>query len=116
MHELGYTKNILQLVVDAAKANDAHEVRKVCVTVGELRDIVDDLFRGCFEYFARGTVAQGATLQIDRTKFRVRCDDCGLEYTFPVRGDSSTACPRCKMDHYHVVSGLEFYVNKVEIS
>jgi hydrogenase nickel incorporation protein HypA/HybF len=116
MHELGYTRDIINTAVEVARQNDATEVKKVCVTIGELRDIVDELFRSCFDHFTKGTAADGADLEIDRIPFTVRCDECGFEYSFPIKSDSPTSCPRCGHDHYHVNTGMEFYINRLEVA
>lgn len=70
MHELGYTKDIVSRVTEAAQASGAHSVKTVFLTIGEMRDIVDDLLKQCFHWMARDTIAADASIVIDRAPSR----------------------------------------------
>lgn len=117
VHELAMTRDIIDTVIDAAKANDAHEIRKVSLTIGQLRDIVDSLFVRCFEHFSQGTIAQGAQVEIDKVPFTVRCDECGRTWQIDdIHDDTQFVCPACGASHYEMQTGMEFYINKLEVA
>lgn len=116
MHELGYTRDIIDTVLDAAEKNGAHEVRRVCITIGQLRDIVDDLFRKCFAHFAAGTIAENAAVEIDVVPFTVQCQECGFTWTVDnIYDDAQFYCPACGKNHYAMRTGMEFFINKIEV-
>lgn len=115
MHELALTRSVVQVVTEEAERAGAQRVRAVHLTIGYARDIVDELFEGCFEFLARGTVAQGAELVIERVPLMVRCKGCGLVYHIDVRNDATWPCPRCAQKDYEVTCGMEFQISKIEV-
>lgn len=77
MHELGIVRNIVAIVGDAAKGR---RVRRVNIEVGELSGVMTDAIAFCFDAVARGTLLEGAALQIRKIEGRARCDACGAEF------------------------------------
>lgn len=116
MHELGYTRDILDTVISAAGQAHAREVRAVYLAIGEARDIVDDLFIGCFNHFARNTIAEHASLKIERVPLTVRCSACGTVYGISVHGGEDTGCPACGGRDFRLASGMEFKIDRVEVA
>ncbi len=114
MHELGYTKDIVNRVLHAAQAAQASSVKTVYLTIGEMRDIVDDLLQKCFHWMARDTIAAEATVVIDRVPFKVRCNACGSLFHFDPWGGKACPCPRCGSTDYEVVCGMEFAIDHIE--
>lgn len=47
MHEMAILSNVMDVVLDYAKKNQATKVVSVSLVVGELRDTVDDLMESC---------------------------------------------------------------------
>lgn len=116
MHELGYTRPIVDTVLAAADNAHAHEVRGVYLTIGELRDIVDDLFRGCFSHFTKGTIAEGSKLEITRVPFTVTCRTCGTVHPANIYDDDSFICPSCGDKDYMLKTGMEFQIDHIEVA
>ena len=77
MHELGIVRNIVAIVGEAAKGR---RVRRVSIEVGELSGVMTDAIAFCFEVVARGTLVEGAALEIREIEGRARCDACGAEF------------------------------------
>ncbi len=115
MHELGYTKDIVTRVLAASELSGASAVRAVYLTIGEVRDIVDDLLRQCFHWLARDTIASDAEVVIDRVPFEVRCRRCGATYSFDPYSKADNSCPACSAQDFEVVSGLEFGIDHIEV-
>lgn len=116
MHEMALVGDVVDIVVKEAEAVGATEVRTVSLTIGYMRDIVEDLFDSCFAYMARGTVAEHAKLVIIRVPFTVLCNECGYVYHIDVRDDKTWPCPVCKARDYVLNTGREFFVNDIEIA
>ncbi len=74
MHELGITRNIVSIVVEAAKGR---RVRRVTLDVGQLSGVMPEAILFCFDIVARGTLLDGAKLDINRIEGRGRCRACG---------------------------------------
>lgn len=81
MHELSITSNIVELVAEAA-AN--RRVRRVTIEVGQLSGVMIDALVFCFDEVTKGTVVEGATLEIREIEGRSRCLDCGAVFASKV--------------------------------
>lgn len=116
MHEMALTRDVVDMVVESAEAIGAAEVRAVHVTIGYVRDIVEDLFERCFAYLARGTVAEHAEIIMTRVPFTVRCNVCGQVFHLDIRDEETWRCPTCCAKDYVLNSGMEFSVDSIEIT
>ena len=117
MHEMSLVRSVVRIVTEEAEAANAAKVTKVHVVVGEGRDIVRDLFESLFQFLARGTVAEGSTVEIHTTPYMVRCNACGHEFHLVPVDKRTCACPGCgAFRDYKLVSGMEFYISKIEAS
>ncbi|MBQ1490658.1 MAG: hydrogenase maturation nickel metallochaperone HypA, partial [Blautia sp.] len=85
--------------------------------VGEGRDIVVDYFESLFQFLARGTVAEGASIEIQTMPYQVRCNACGEVFHLIPIDQRTWTCPSCgAYKDYKLVSGMEFYISKIEAS
>ena len=116
MHEMALTRNVVDIVCAEAERVGASRVGVVRVSVGEARDIVDEIFVDMFAWLARGTVAEGARVELERIPLRVRCRQCGSIYPINVFDESSWPCPLCLQRSYDLVSGMEFTITSIEVS
>jgi hydrogenase nickel incorporation protein HypA/HybF len=64
MHELALTREIVDIVCKAA--ND-RRVHKVTLEIGRLSCVMPESIEFCFDVVARGTLAEGAHLEIRQT-------------------------------------------------
>lgn len=115
MHEMALVGEVVDIVVKEAEAAGATSVRTVTLTIGYMRDIVEDLFDSCFSYLARGTVAEHAEIVLIRVPLTVRCNDCKYVYHINVHKAETWSCPICKARDYVLNTGMEFFVNDIEI-
>ena len=76
MHELGITQNIVAIVSE--KAENAKVVR-VTLEIGKLSAVMPDAIRFCFDIVAKGTIMDGAMLDIREIPGRGRCRNCRKE-------------------------------------
>ncbi len=76
MHELSAATSIVQTVLQVAKERSVRRVKAVRLEVGDLTLINPDQLRFCFEVAARGTLAEGAELKIERKPATLSCQDC----------------------------------------
>jgi hydrogenase nickel incorporation protein HypA/HybF len=117
MHEMALMSKAMDIVLEQADRVGAKRVTRVCMTIGDGRDVIEDLLTGVFGYLARNTVAEGADLDVVRTPFLARCDDCGRVYHINMHDRSTFSCPACAAEHrFTVLSGWEFRVERIEVS
>lgn len=67
MHEVSLCENILKIIEKQAEKEGFAKVVKVTLTVGELSGASPDSLDFCFPLVAKGTIADGATLEIQHT-------------------------------------------------
>lgn len=115
MHEMALTRSVVDTVVQKAETAKASQVTSVTLTIGCMRDIVENLFEGLFAYLAKGTVAEGAELIIHQSPLLVKCDSCGLTYSLDVYESASWPCPVCEGTNHHVISGTEFRIDDISV-
>lgn len=116
MHEMGVTRNLVDIVVAQAEARKATEVHTVYLHIGFVRDIVDSILEECFRWMARDTVAANADLIIERIPFTVRCNDCGTIFPIDAHNEETWICPACEAKNYSLNSGTEFFISGIEMA
>jgi hydrogenase nickel incorporation protein HypA/HybF len=92
MHELPIVTYLLEGVEAQARELRAARVLAVNLVVGERAGVVDDSLRFYFEMLTPGTLADGARLNVRRTRMRFDCRGCRQPYS-PSGADFD--CPRC---------------------
>ena len=113
MHEMALASGMLDLVVAAARAHGAARVTAVRLEIGALSHVAADALSFCFDAVTRGTLAEGATLEIETTGGRAWCMPCGTTVALARRGD---ACPACGSHQLTVTGGAEMRVRDIAIA
>ncbi len=113
MHEMSLAEGILQIVESAASANDARAVRAVWLELGALSHVELDALRFSFGAVTRGTVADGARLEVVTKPGRAWCMPCGDSVDLAGLGEP---CPRCGSYQLQVTQGEEMRVKEIEIA
>ena len=115
MHEMSLVRSVVRIVTEEAEAAGAAKVTKVHIVLGEGRDIVVDYFESLFRFLARGTVAESAEIVLHPTPYMARCNACGGEFHLIPIDKRTWTCPNCgAYRDYELVSGMEFYISKIE--
>lgn len=109
MHELSLSSAIVATVTKHA---GGRQVSVVNVRVGQLRQVVADTLEFYFGFVARGTVCEGAKLELEAVPARLRCGPCGHEWGIDI---PAFRCPTCQGSDVQVASGNEFEVESIEI-
>ena len=112
MHEVALAEGVLRIVLDAARANAARCVRAVRVELGALAHVEPGALSFCFDAVTRGSMAEGAKLEILRTEGAAWCMPCGARVALARLGD---ACPRCGSHQLQVVEGEDMRVIDIAI-
>ena len=113
MHEMALAEGIVQIVEGTARANAARAVRAVWLELGALSHVEQEALRFSFDVVVRGTVAEGARLEVVTTPGRAWCMPCGDTVDLARLGD---ACPRCGSHQLQVTQGDEMRVKEIEIA
>jgi len=102
MHEVQVMVEVLDAVLREANKRGAEKVTEVQLEVGELTFLGEEQMRFAFETITKGTIAEGAALDVVHVKGEVRCGGCGHEGPLAISDDPAfhvpfpvMACTRC---------------------
>jgi hydrogenase nickel incorporation protein HypA/HybF len=109
VHELSIAEGIVAI---AERHAEGRTVTKVEVRVGHLRQVVPSALEFAFELVCKGTLLDGAELELEDIPARGRCRGCGVETTmsgFPL------ACSSCGGLDLEILAGEELAVESLEL-
>jgi hydrogenase nickel incorporation protein HypA/HybF len=112
MHEMSLAEGILQLVEATALREKARTVKLVVVEIGKLSTVEPEALDFCFDAVTRGSIAQGAALEMVRVDGVAWCMECAK--SVPMQ-ELFSACPQCGSYQMQVTAGTEMRVREIEI-
>jgi hydrogenase nickel incorporation protein HypA/HybF len=115
MHELPITKSILEIVLRHTGGKGVTRVMAVDLSIGALSDLEAEWLQTYFDRLARGTVAEGAKLRVQRSPLTFRCIPCSTEYTSTREDLDNTRCPECGSGDGSIVGGTGYTVESMEV-
>jgi len=123
VHEATIAKSILKTILDTASKNEAREVLRVDMEVGEICLVNVEQLAFLVGTFARDTVAKDMEFLVTKVETRIRCTQCayvgGVEYReiepewhyrVPI-----FACVRCKSGMTEIVQGRELTIKSIDV-
>lgn len=110
MHELQVTDRILAIVLRYAAAHSVTKVVSIQLKVGELSGFEDEWIQKYFDYQSKGTIAEGARLNIERIPIVMECAGCGHSYEVKIREIKDMKCPECASMKATLISGKGYNV------
>jgi hydrogenase nickel incorporation protein HypA/HybF len=112
MHELSVCIALLEQVQNLAREHGATGVARIVLRVGPLSGVEAPLLESAYPLAAAGTIAAEAALEIEQTRVRTRCRDCGAEtHATPNR----LTCGRCGGFHTDLIAGDELLLARLEL-
>jgi hydrogenase nickel incorporation protein HypA/HybF len=112
MHEISLCESIRDLLEDQAREQGFARVNRVWLEVGPLSCVEPEALRFGFDAVMRGSVAEGAALDIVTPKARARCPACNRVCDVERRYE---VCPDCGMPGLEVLQGDELRIRKLEV-
>jgi hydrogenase nickel incorporation protein HypA/HybF len=112
MHELPVTQQIIKIAEENARNNSAKRIIKIFLVVGEYSGFIGDSIEMYFGIISKGTLAEGATLEIKYVKPQLLCQSCGEHFE---RKRFSFDCPKCGGQGNPTEIGKEFYIDNIEV-
>lgn len=103
---------VLQIVEDAAREQRFQRVRRVFVEIGELSAVEPEAMRFCFDAVVRGTLADGALLEVIAVAGEGLCFNCHQTVPLTARYDP---CPACGGHPVKATGGTEMRVKELEV-
>ncbi len=112
MHEMGIVKGILDAAEETARRSSATRINEVHVRIGDLTEIVDEALHFAFEALSPGTLAEGATLVVERVAPRSKCAACDATFS---HGRFDAVCPECGGFVCELLEGRELAIDCIDI-
>ena len=112
MHEVSIMAEALRMAVDAAKSAGATRVLKLRLRVGSLSGVVPEAIQFAFDVVCHGTMAEGASLEIEPVQAACWGARCAAEFDC---ADFFNECPRCHNFSGELRRGRELDIASVEV-
>ena len=109
MHEYSLTQNIIETATRYAEKNS--KVSKIVLVIGEASGVCSESIQMYFDIIAKGTICEGAVLEIETVKPLLKCKTCGNLFE---RKPFLFECA-CGGEGMPTETGSEFYVREIEI-
>lgn len=113
MHELSLCNGMLEIIEKQSVESGFERVRVVRLEVGALSCVEEQALMFCFESVTRGSVAEGATLEITGVPGAAWCWDCEAVVPLARRGE---ACDRCDGYRLKVRDGEQVRIVELEVA
>lgn len=111
MHELSIASNLMDIVKQTVDGQNVSRVTSLHITIGELSTVVPDCLAFAFGIISKGSVAEGARLDFEKTPLIGKCGDCGREFHV---ANYVFLCPECESRKIEILSGKEFMLKSIE--
>jgi hydrogenase nickel incorporation protein HypA/HybF len=112
VHELSIVQGLFEILEEKAREQNVVRITAVKLRVGRLSGVVPDLIESAFDSYKKGTLADGARLEIEIAPFDFRCRACGGS---AFRDDTDVACAACGSGDVELLGGMDIFVEKIEI-
>ncbi len=113
MHEVGIMENTLAIALKQAAQERAGRIHRLTMRIGPLSGVVPEALEFAFDVLTRGTIAEGATLEVQHLPIICYCSTCRLEFQ---PDDLFCECPQCHDPSAEVRQGRELELASLEVS
>jgi hydrogenase nickel incorporation protein HypA/HybF len=121
MHEFAFAYNIFKVAETTALKYNAKKISEVFLEIGELTLIVPELLKKSFEMATKGSIAEGAKLNIKILPGKIKCRDCNkisevsLTREAQLTGLQLFRCKYCKSNNTEIIEGKKANVKNIKI-
>lgn len=112
MHELALAQSVVTAIEAEAKRQSFARVTRVILEIGALSHVDPHALRFGFDAATRGTLSEGAFLDILSPPGSARCFACEQSVTIQRRGDP---CPSCGSYQLVVTAGETMKIKSLEV-
>lgn len=116
MHEMALCTEVVNVVETTAQEAGAIKVNNISMVIGEMRDIIIDLFDGFFHYLTKDTIAEDASVIFTTMPATLRCHECGCVFPVDLHATDVVSCPTCDCHDYELATGNEFFIESIDIT
>jgi hydrogenase nickel incorporation protein HypA/HybF len=103
---------MFDLVLEEAKKAKAKKVGSINLVIGEMTGVVGDSVQFYLDFLSKGTIAEGALLNIKTVPMKARCCRCNKTFELP---EYEWTCPDCKAGGLEITGGTELFLESIEV-
>jgi hydrogenase nickel incorporation protein HypA/HybF len=111
VHELSIVASLFEILEVKAREQNAVRITAVKLRVGRLSGVVPELLESAFDACKKGTLAEGARLEIEVAPFDFRCRSCGGK---SFHEEPAVVCAGCGSKDVELVGGMDLVLEKIE--
>ncbi len=111
MHEMSLCEGIREVIETQALAHNVQKISRVRVEIGRFAGVEKPALSFAFEVVMRGSVAEGATLDMIDLPGKAMCFDCAQEVEIE---DRLQPCPNCGGGKLMPTGGDEMRIKDLE--
>lgn len=113
MHEMSLCEGIIRIIEAESRARGFQRVNTVRIVIGAFSCAAPEALEFCFRTITRGTIADGAILDMVRLPGKAWCMNCGETVALTERYE---CCPQCGTYELQVTGGDELRVTELEVA
>lgn len=110
MHEFSLAQNIIEIVDETVKKNNASQVSELVLEIGTLSGVELSALDMAMESITPGTILEHAEIKKIIVQAVAVCNHCGKEYQ---PDDFFSICPACGQYGANIKKGKEFRVKSI---
>ncbi|WP_323785384.1 hydrogenase maturation nickel metallochaperone HypA [Thalassovita sp.] len=112
MHEMSLCEGIREVIEEQARIHAIRAVKRVRLEIGRFSGVEKSALEFAFDAVMRGSVAEGAQLEMLDLPGRAMCYDCMKEVEID---DRLAPCPQCGGGKLMPVAGNEMRIKDLEV-
>ncbi len=109
---MAITQSILDISKKVGEEHGAKRIKEVRIKVGEYSGVVPQCVRYYFDVISKGTICEGAVLNIMKLPVKIYCNNCNEEFEI---SRYHVKCPKCAGTDIKMTQGREFYIESLEV-
>ena len=113
MHEMSLCEGIRDIIESQARAHSFDAVKRVRLEIGQFSGVEKPAREFAFDVVMRGSVAEGAALEMIDLPGRAMCYDCVKEVEI---SDRLAPCPDCGGGRLMPTAGDEMRIKDLEVA
>jgi len=112
MHEMSLCESVLQILEESAHKQEFSSVKRVWLEIGMLSCVEPEAMRFSFDAVMKGTLADGAKLELLRVPGEAKCLACLQNVEVQQYGDLCSACGNSRLE---ISGGDQLRVKELEV-
>lgn len=115
MLETELAEEVAREMIEEGAQVKALRIMEANVVVGSMRQIDETLFVQKLGGALRGTIGEGARINLVRPPLTMRCAACGEVYEATIGEPDSYRCPKCHGEKRELVTGMELGLDGMQV-